>query len=400
MTLSPILLAVAIAVAATIATTASAHTRWVSPKPRDASFTIKNGPCGSAPFGNSEITTLSPGPLTVSWENSVAHSGAPFRIALARVSGSVFSQAIAFEECVLLDHIPSEENPVLGQYQIVIDIPDIDCEKCVLQLLTPSTDKLSQDRDACVYDPLLTQSVVDANSPRCYSNYHSCADITIKSNGNGGELTPQKCTEPSDWPWRNGQTILGGNPRVSRRAESRLYYADEIATWASRNGSVARYLSDAPERFHGRPDGMNDTDVGGGGKGGKVVLWLFLLGLSGGLVWVAVKKPEYLQKVKSKFSSGGNSDSRNRLGSNASSSAGMQISGPTGVRKMSGHTHLNPPPGVTPPSSPPGMPAKNPAPPPIPNRGSTPPPQIHVHVERPKAPPLRPKPHNQQVALS
>ena len=281
---------------------AAAHMQWVNPTPRQASSILKDGPCGSALFGASDVTEISPGPLTVTWKNDVAHPGAPFRIALAKAIESKGAQAYAFEECILLDHIPSELNPAIGRYQIVVDIPDVDCEKCVLQLITPSTDKLSATMDSCVYDPLLTNDAADAgNNPRCYSTYHSCADISIKSSGNGGTLTPEKCTEPSDWPFRHGRQILGGNVRTARTSSPRRYYKNEIAVWELRNGSISRHLEDAPERFHGRPDGLNGTDdnenESGGGAGGKVVLWLFILGLAGGLFYIGFKMPVVVAKA-------------------------------------------------------------------------------------------------------
>lgn len=46
----------------------------------------KYGACGpfsgKEHFGRAGITKLRPGPLTVTWEESVAHKGSPFRIAI------------------------------------------------------------------------------------------------------------------------------------------------------------------------------------------------------------------------------------------------------------------------------------------------------------------------------
>ena len=140
--------------------------------------------------------------------------------------------------------ITYQASSTIGRYQIVVDIPDVDCEKCVLQLITPSTDKLSATMDSCVYDPLLTNDAADAgNNPRCYSTYHSCADISIKSSGNGGTLTPEKCTEPSDWPFRHGRQILGGNVRTARTSSPRRYYKKR-----DRGVGTSQWLDFAPPR--------------------------------------------------------------------------------------------------------------------------------------------------------
>jgi hypothetical protein len=71
-------------------------------------------------------------------------SGAPTRIALSRDGEDIY-------DCVLLDHIPANpaSRPSFGQdstytqYRITIMIPDVQCERCSLQLVNPMTDKIS-----------------------------------------------------------------------------------------------------------------------------------------------------------------------------------------------------------------------------------------------------------------
>ena len=64
--------------------------------------------------------------------------GAPFRIALA-FGDSDF-------QYVLLDHIPHWDSNVSPKfYKFNINIPDVNCEKCALQIVNPMTDKLSTD---------------------------------------------------------------------------------------------------------------------------------------------------------------------------------------------------------------------------------------------------------------
>ena len=151
--------------------------------------------------------------------------------------------------------------------------------------------------------------------------------------------------------------------------------------WELRNGSISRHLEDAPERFHGRPDGLNGTDdnenESGGGAGGKVVLWLFILGLAGGLFYIGYKKPEVVAKAKAKMFGGS---------SGGGSSAPPVISGPTGVKKISGPTGVR---KLSGPASPP----------PVPSRKNTPP-KIEIKVEKSPVPPRIPPHPNMQVALS
>ena len=63
---------------------ALAHSRWSCPAPRSTSTGIKDGPCGDDydVFDESTIE-IQPGPLKVTFEESVHHTGAPFRISLS-----------------------------------------------------------------------------------------------------------------------------------------------------------------------------------------------------------------------------------------------------------------------------------------------------------------------------
>lgn len=61
---------------------------------------LMTGPCGpySNMFGMNGITELKPGPLTLEWEESIAHKGSPFRLAILDEDENA--------RVVLLDHIP------------------------------------------------------------------------------------------------------------------------------------------------------------------------------------------------------------------------------------------------------------------------------------------------------
>ena len=69
-----------------------AHARWKCPQPRDAldsdnkrivfnNTGNKIGPCGPiTKWGYGNTSTIKPGWITISWEESVSHKGSPFRI--------------------------------------------------------------------------------------------------------------------------------------------------------------------------------------------------------------------------------------------------------------------------------------------------------------------------------
>jgi len=137
---------------------------------------------------------------TVVFEESIAHIGAPFRIALSQEGDD------EYEACVLLDHIPHNDNnkPVYGDEStytktfVTIMIPDVYCERCSLQLINPMTDKLpSAGMTNCTYDPTCTNCPEEPGT--CFSVYHSCANVRILGSVPRSEFTcpPQ----PADWPY-------------------------------------------------------------------------------------------------------------------------------------------------------------------------------------------------------
>lgn len=129
--------------------TASAHSRWSCPEPRSPSTSIKDGPCGDETTNNfivssEDMMEIRPGPLRVVFEESIYHTGAPFRISLS-------ADGTDSEACTLLDHIPHNDLAVrpnfrdestYTQYAVTIDIPDVNCERCSLHLSNPMTDKI------------------------------------------------------------------------------------------------------------------------------------------------------------------------------------------------------------------------------------------------------------------
>jgi hypothetical protein len=201
--------------------------RWTCPEPRNLDTGIKYGPCGGETdqFSPNATLVVSPGPFTVQWEESITHEGAPFRISLSsdgRDTDTLFSKS-----CVLIDHIPhnDETSPsVLLEstyelYSLTINIPDVACERCSLQIFNAMTDKIggagSPNGTGCTYP-----------GGTCSSVYHSCT-LPIKITGR----TPRKdykCTDknPLDWP-----TSWIGDKGVAVPAIERGVYRRESSPW-------------------------------------------------------------------------------------------------------------------------------------------------------------------------
>ena len=162
-----------------IVPTIQSHSRWTCPEPRSPSTGIKNGPCGEQILTGddaddaSATIELKPGPLRVIFEESIHHTGAPFRISLSDDGSDDNS-------CVLLDHIPHNDccRPSFAdpatytRYVITVTIPNVICERCSLHLSNPMTDKIgtngSPDGIGCT-DPGGT----------CFSGWFLICDIPL-----------------------------------------------------------------------------------------------------------------------------------------------------------------------------------------------------------------------------
>jgi len=127
---------------------------------------------------------LFPGWTTFSWEESVSHHGSPFRLAILDSNETAV--------VLLLDHIPhnDESNPVpyveksYVEYKISVEIPDIKCDKCSLQLLYIMTDKsVKCGIDVCYYNPYdaACKGSTDEKKPTCFGapNNNPCKNENV-----------------------------------------------------------------------------------------------------------------------------------------------------------------------------------------------------------------------------
>ncbi len=255
------------------------HGRWKCPPPRDEKDTNgehitfdntanKYAACGpqSGNWGFGKVTNLKPGWTTLTWEESVSHAGAPFRIAILDETETA--------KVVLLDHIPHDDASAPKQmvessytlYKMSVNIPDIKCDKCSLQFLYLMTDKTVKcgtptcyynAKDAACKGSTDAAAATCAGAPNgnvcvqekeCFSNCklsaivslhfsqlinlffsladHSCTDVTISGTAPLDSFSFD--SQPADWPYKSMEM---------------LYYGAERATWS--NG----WLQGIPSNF-------------------------------------------------------------------------------------------------------------------------------------------------------
>lgn len=222
-------------------TVVDGHIRWTCPEPRSPDTGIKSGPCGLETdqyTSDAVFYEISPGPFTVQWEESITHVGAPFYIALTQDGRD--TDTLFLRTCILLDHIPHNDltapnlfnESTFELYSLTIDIPDVSCERCSLQIVNPMTDKIgtrgAPTGEGCTYPGFCGGTDV----------YHSCT-LPIKITG----TTPRKdyvCPNinPTDWP-----TTWKGDNGLPVNATKRLEYRRESGLWKD------SFLLDVPARY-------------------------------------------------------------------------------------------------------------------------------------------------------
>lgn len=244
---------------ATATVLVAGHGRWKCPAARDVldesgnHITFDNtgnkyAACGpeSGKWGFGSVTTLKPGWTTFTWEESVTHTGSPFRLAILDETETA--------KIVLLDHIPHNElslptpyeESTYVEYKMSVNIPDVKCEKCSLQLLYVMTDKTVKcGTSTCYYNPAdaackgstnpsaptcagAPNSNVCVAEGECFSNYHSCADVSILGTHPLSDFPLD--SQPSDWPY--------GSLKMQ-------YYGAEVGPWENGwlNGIPANYTT-------------------------------------------------------------------------------------------------------------------------------------------------------------
>lgn len=161
-----ILVAVSIAF---VAPFANAHITLMSPKPRNADQ--KDGPCGLA--GDKRGTTVSTfksgETITVQWKETVSHTG-HFRISFDDNGQDGFVDPKSYTDLktsptVLVDDIKDKTGTQVYTQQVTL--PDVECDRCTLQVIQVMTDKPPYG---------------DGNDI-----YYQCADLTLSKAGTAEE---------------------------------------------------------------------------------------------------------------------------------------------------------------------------------------------------------------------
>jgi hypothetical protein len=161
------------ALAAALAAPAAAHLALTAPPSRYGSDVLKEGPCGVSGGGRStNVTELPSGSaVTVMFDEYVDHPG-HFRIAFDADGDDDFADPVCLSGCatrhpefqlygdpgILLDGIADTAG---GESQVSVTLPDVECDRCTLQVIQVMTDK-----------PPYTSPGNDI--------YYQCADLVLR----------------------------------------------------------------------------------------------------------------------------------------------------------------------------------------------------------------------------
>jgi hypothetical protein len=198
---------------------ASAHVRLVSPMPRYPSpaseqggndANIKTGPCGMAGDSRttdmSRITVLEPGAtIGVQFNETIDHPGF-YRISfdddgqdafVAPSSRAMVQTGPTFTLPVLIDNVTDEMRG--GMHTIMVTLPNVECERCTLQLIQVMVNETAQ-----TWDPAPGQDI-----------YYTCADIALRRTGGMGGMGGMGPTAGAGGAGGNAGRTNGGTGGVS-----------------------------------------------------------------------------------------------------------------------------------------------------------------------------------------
>jgi MYXO-CTERM domain-containing protein len=142
---------------------------WPLPRYEVSGVNQKTGPCGGG-TASMDVTDFAPGEeLTVTWVETVNHPG-HFRIALDTTGTDDFADPTSENDMDVVGnviaYVPDEGG---SNFQYTFNLPDVECENCVLQVIQVMTDKLGNG----------FAGSADGGD----DIYYWCADITITQGG-------------------------------------------------------------------------------------------------------------------------------------------------------------------------------------------------------------------------
>lgn len=160
---------------------ASAHIAMESPTPIGTAQKV--GPCGDGPHVRGpDPVVFEPGAtITVEWRETVNHPS-HYRISFDDDGDDSFADPASPTDfytngTVLLDEIPDEPD---GVFSVEVTLPDVECERCTLQLVQLMLDK----------PPYV---------PGTNDLYYQCADLALRA-GPGPDPTTGGDTADTDVP--------------------------------------------------------------------------------------------------------------------------------------------------------------------------------------------------------
>jgi hypothetical protein len=173
----------------TLALLSQAHTVIKHPAPRhDKDDQLKQFPCGQNgqynQFGSTvPLTTLTPGPNEIRFQETISHNGAPFRIAFT------WGNDDKYDQYVLADHIPHAQGGKSGDYYVAtVNIPDVDCSAdahCAIQIQQIMSDKFALVRLESCPNPLDAKMCGFSGGA-----YFTCANVAISGKQDVTTLEP------------------------------------------------------------------------------------------------------------------------------------------------------------------------------------------------------------------
>lgn len=172
------------------------HIILTSHTARDGRDAIKQGPCGRANSERSEnVYVFEPGEtITLEWDEFIPHPG-HFRVAFDAEGDDDFVDPADYDDfytndTVLLDNLyPHTRAESQGVYTQEVTLPDVECERCTLQLTQMMTDKPPYE--------------VGTNDL-----YYNCIDISLRRSE--PSPAPDPLTNPD--PEQSPDMEVGGAP--------------------------------------------------------------------------------------------------------------------------------------------------------------------------------------------
>lgn len=208
------------------------HERLVCPRPESTNSGIKSGPCSDEnnPF-EANYMDIVPGPMTIRFEETIYHKEAPTIVSLNEYGKSDAT-------CLLLDHIPHNDAAKMdlgpdcwisgypigrcpAQHYLTVNIPDIKCDRCFLQVISVMLDKYRPEEAPCFQQ--------DMGNNNC-STYYSCANVKIRPTSQGSQRSIDSCSSEyknnliGQWPYRPVNEYISSVFKGPTGAEGSFYH--------------------------------------------------------------------------------------------------------------------------------------------------------------------------------